>query len=129
MELYTRWENEPAAREKIEAKLTILRSIRLRFLTYIITSRPDLLPEIFPKGLMPTGTNGEPHPKIVAAAAEMELTPEQLESFEREWMLYLQKSQLIRQELRSTLSSLASSSEGAKKLRQHTLHSVMQKSF
>jgi hypothetical protein len=108
-ELHSRWSNELVAKENIEAQLERLRKLRLRSLSYLSTTRPEILIELFRRRLMPTGPNGEPHPKLVAAVAELEFTVEQLESFEREWTLYLQKIASIRQEVRSTVSVLASS--------------------
>ncbi len=109
LEMHTRWSNEPGSRESIEAQMKRMGALRQRCLNYITLKRPELAVEIFRKRMMPTGPNGEPNAKLVAAVAEMELTPEQLETFEREWTLYLQKTESIRQELRSTLSFLASS--------------------
>jgi hypothetical protein len=107
--LFNRWNKEPEERENIEAELEKIRGLRLRCITHLATTRPEIAIELASRRLMPTSPDGAPNPKLVEAVAALELTPEQLESFEREWVLYLQKTESIRQEAQSTLSFLASS--------------------
>jgi len=112
--LVTRWNDEPEARENIEAQMERLRVMRLRSVKYLLETRPEIVMElnkqpVFTQMMMPTGPDGAPNPKLVEAVATLELTPEQLESFERKWVFYLQKTESIRQEARSTLHFLASS--------------------
>jgi hypothetical protein len=104
-----RWEKEPEHREKIEKALERLQEIRVRCMAYLHKTRLNDAVELARRRMMPTGPDGQPNPELVAAAAEMELTPEQLESFEREWTLYLQRTEAIRQETRSMISLLTNS--------------------
>jgi len=108
MGLVNRWNDEPEARENIEAQIERVKVMRLRSLRYFIEKRPEFVVQILSRRLMPALPDGAPNPKLVEAVAALELTPEQLESFEREWVLYLQQTESIRQEARSSLSFLAS---------------------
>lgn len=83
--------------------------MRFRCLTYLAEARPKIAIQLMCRRLMPTSPDGAPNPTLVEAVATLDLTPEQLESFQREWLLYLQKTELTRQEARSSLSFLASS--------------------
>jgi hypothetical protein len=109
LEMHTRWLNEPDARASIEIDLGRVRQLRLRSMAYLSMTRTDIASEMFCRRLMPTGPNGEPHPKLVAAVEELEFTPEQLESFKENWRIYLETTESIRQEVRSTINDLSSS--------------------
>jgi hypothetical protein len=109
MELCIRWEEEPESRENIEAQLNKLQSMRMRSIKYLFGTRPEIVVELARRRLMPTGPDGAPNPKLVEAVSKLKLTPEQMESFEREYLLHLQKSEAVRQEARSTLNFLTSS--------------------
>jgi hypothetical protein len=108
--LYARWEEEPAARENIEAQLQRIQSIRLRVIKYLAKTRPEMAIDLVTRRIMPPGADGAPNPKLEEAVAALNLTPEQLESFERQWVLYLQETESIRQEARSLISFLTFSS-------------------
>jgi len=107
--LFNRWNNEPELRANIEAQLERLQVMRARSVTYLLKTRPEIVVGLNNRLMMPTSPDGAPNPKLVEAVAALELTPEQLESFEREWVLYLQKTESVRQEALSSLGFLASS--------------------
>jgi hypothetical protein len=109
VDLFVQWEEEPESRENIEAQLEKIRTMRVRCLRYLVQTRPETAQELLYRRLMPTGPDGSPNPKLVEAVALLKLTPEQLEAFGREWTLYLQHTEALRQEARSTLSFLTSS--------------------
>lgn len=109
IDLLNRWNDEPESREHVEAQIEKIQNIRLRCLTYLAATRPEIVVELNSRRLIPVLPDGAPNPKLVEAVAALELTPEQLESLEREWVLYLQKTESVRQEARSSLSFLASS--------------------
>jgi len=107
--LFNKWIDEPESRATIEAQLERLRVMRVRSLKYFVENRPEVTLALYSRTTMPTLPDGAPNPKLVEAVAALELTPEQLESLEREWILHLQKTESIRQEARSTLNFFATS--------------------
>ena len=112
VKLAYRWEAEPEARESIEEQLEMVRGMRLRTMMHLAKTRPSVVVDLVRGRIIPTGPDGEPNPKLVEAVAAMNLTPEQLESFERQWILYFQRTESMRQEARSLISFLASGSNG-----------------
>ena len=111
-ELFLRYDAEPEQRENIEAQLARVQSIRFRATTHLVNTRPDIVVDMARRRMMPTGPDGAPNPKLVEAVAVLNLTPEQLESFEQQWILYLQKTESMRQEARSLINLLTSSNAG-----------------
>ena len=109
LDLLVRYDAEPESRESIEAQLQRIRCIRFRSFTHLANTRPGVAIEVARQRMMPTGPDGAPNPKLVEAVAALNLTPEQLESFEQQWVLYLQRTEAMRQETRSFISFLGSS--------------------
>jgi hypothetical protein len=107
--LLTRWEAEPESRGNIEAHLGRLQSTRMRCMVYLAKTRPGDVVKLASRRLMPIGADGAPNPKLVEAFTALELTPGQLDSFKREWLLYIQRTESVRQHARSMISLLTSS--------------------
>jgi hypothetical protein len=106
--LFSQWLADPNARENIEAQLKKIGEMRLRCMNYLLATRPEVAIELFRQRLMPTGPHGEPNPTLVEVVTSVKFTPQQLEGLEREWSLYLQRTESVRQATRSMISFLTS---------------------
>ena len=108
VDLLLRYDAEPEAREKIEAQVERIRTSRLRTIKHLFNTRPEIIVDLSRRRIMPLGPDGAPNPKLVEAVAALNLTPEQVDSFEQEWILYRQNTESLRQEVRSLISFLTS---------------------